>query len=524
MGKLQENDFLFKLKKGVLDMKNIIRLLGIIVLTAIIGFFLVSCGDSGGGDPEEGNLFAAKPVASPVGGDYTAAQTVTLTTTTAEAAIYYTIDGTVPTASSTLYSGPIPISTTTTLKAIAIKSGMTNSSIMIETYIITPPGQVVQPMATPAGGNYATTQTVTLTTTTGEADIYYTLDGAVPTASSTLYSGPIPISTTTTLKAIAVKTGMTNSSIMTETYDFTDMEIFKGIADYLAAQSGGGSAADPVNLTVQMNLGNMTSANSGWQQLLAVIESAGKFVNLDLSLCTMTGTEFNPDYTVTTGKNKIVDIALPDTATSIPNVGNPLFENFTVLKSFSGVGLNIIGDYAFNNCTNLALTSLPAGLSYIGFAAFNGCTSLVLSSLPAGLTSIGGSAFAACTRLTLTSLPTGLISIGNEAFANTGLTQITLPVGINTIGEGAFFICRSLIEVTLPTGTYSIGEATFYGCTDLVLVTSFATNPPTLMGEWEYLFQGTHPSLQIKVPAGSVEAYKAAPGWSDYASIISAIP
>ena len=78
-----------------------------------------------------------------------------------------------------------------------------------------------------------------------------------------------------------------------------------------------------------------------------------------------------------------------------------------------------IGNYAFQSCTNLALTELPSGLTTIGDSAFNGCTNLALTGeLPRGLTYIDVAAFRHCTNLALTgSLPSGLTSIGQVAFA-----------------------------------------------------------------------------------------------------------
>ena len=66
---------------------------------------------------------AAAPMISPNGGTFTSSQSVTLTSTTANAQIYYTLDGSTPTPASTLYSGPITISTDTTLQAIASAAG-----------------------------------------------------------------------------------------------------------------------------------------------------------------------------------------------------------------------------------------------------------------------------------------------------------------------------------------------------------------------------------------------------------------
>ncbi|MEV6236501.1 chitobiase/beta-hexosaminidase C-terminal domain-containing protein [Lentzea sp. NPDC051838] len=78
----------------------------------------------------------ATPGFSPPGGAYTSAQTVTITTATAGASIRYTVDGSTPTASSPLYSGPISVPTSRTINAIGIKAGLANSSVGSATYTI----------------------------------------------------------------------------------------------------------------------------------------------------------------------------------------------------------------------------------------------------------------------------------------------------------------------------------------------------------------------------------------------------
>ena len=84
------------------------------------------------------------PTASPAGGTYTSDQSVHLSTSTAGASIYYTTNGTTPTSSSTLYEGAISVGKSMTIKAIAIKSGYTNSSVATFTYTInsTTPGSI----------------------------------------------------------------------------------------------------------------------------------------------------------------------------------------------------------------------------------------------------------------------------------------------------------------------------------------------------------------------------------------------
>jgi len=79
-------------------------------------------------------------------------------------------------------------------------------------------GTVATPTFNPAAGTYTTTQSVTLSTTTSGASIYYTVDGSTPTTSSTLYSSAISVSNTTTIKAIGHKSGMTDSAVASAPY------------------------------------------------------------------------------------------------------------------------------------------------------------------------------------------------------------------------------------------------------------------------------------------------------------------
>ena len=79
---------------------------------------------------------------------------------------------------------------------------------------------VVKPVLSVVTGNYISSQSVTITTSTADANIRYTLDGTEPTESSTLYSSAISISTTTTIKAKAFKTGLTSSDVASSILTF----------------------------------------------------------------------------------------------------------------------------------------------------------------------------------------------------------------------------------------------------------------------------------------------------------------
>ena len=108
---------------------------------------------------------AAAPVLSLASGTYTSSQTVTITDATHGAAIYYTLDGTAPSTSSTPYSGAITIASTTTLRAIAVASGYAPSSISTATYTISiPPGTLGNFGSVNIGSS--TTGSVTLTLST----------------------------------------------------------------------------------------------------------------------------------------------------------------------------------------------------------------------------------------------------------------------------------------------------------------------------------------------------------------------
>jgi|GEM_PF-5392387 len=81
------------------------------------------------------------------------------------------------------------------------------------------PGTVATPLFSPAGGSYTKAQSVSITTATTGATIRYTVNGTTPsTTNGTVYAGPIPVNATTTLKAIAYKTGLTTSAVASATY------------------------------------------------------------------------------------------------------------------------------------------------------------------------------------------------------------------------------------------------------------------------------------------------------------------
>lgn len=195
------------------------------------------------------------PTDSLPSGTYGSSQTVTLTVPTG-ATVYYTLDGSTPTTNSAVYTGPITISGTTTLKYIAVETGHSNSPVTTVTYTFVE----TAPTFSPASGTYATTQTVTLTGPTGST-VFYTTDGTIPGINSTVYTSPLSISTTTTLKAIAAQTGYTTSSVASATYT---IDYYLGQTPVLIPISGnnqnavaGAFSQNPLIVQVQDTHGNL---------------------------------------------------------------------------------------------------------------------------------------------------------------------------------------------------------------------------------------------------------------------------
>ena len=159
----------------------------------------------------------ATPMISPEPGIYyDDSLTITIAVETAGATIRYTIDGSTPSETNgIIYTAPVNISTTTTLQAIAYKSGMTDSSVTSGVYTF----WCIMPTFSPVAGTYTDTQNVTIAVETAGATIRYTIDGSTPSESNgTVYSAAVVISTPTTLKAIAYKSGFTDSAVTSGVY------------------------------------------------------------------------------------------------------------------------------------------------------------------------------------------------------------------------------------------------------------------------------------------------------------------
>ena len=213
-------------------------------------------------------------------------------------------------------------------------------------------------------------------------------------------------------------------------------------------------------------------------------------------------------------------IILPASLTSI---GERMFSDCSALTSIVlPEGLASIAAFAFEKCSALTEITLPEGLTSIDYGAFENCTALASIDLPEGLTSMGEAVFSHCTSLTTITLPEKLTSITHNTFSHcSALVSVEIPKGVTYMGQAAFNHCSSLESITLPEGVSTIGNRAFENCTSLTTVTCLSTTPPELRDD---TFSGCSALTSIYVPAGSVEVYKAAEKWNEYADIIQAIP
>jgi hypothetical protein len=160
----------------------------------------------------------AAPAISPASESFISSVTVTMTDSTAGAVIHFTTNGSTPTSASPTYGGPISVTSTETIHAIAVATGHMDSNVSTATYTKTT--QAAMPIFRPSPGTYSGAQTVTMTSATSGATIYYTTNGTTPspTTGSAKYTGPITVGTTTTLKAIATASNLSNSPVASGLY------------------------------------------------------------------------------------------------------------------------------------------------------------------------------------------------------------------------------------------------------------------------------------------------------------------
>ena len=197
------------------------------------------------------------------------------------------------------------------------------------------------------------------------------------------------------------------------------------------------------------------------------------------------------------------------------------------LSSFAPAGLveyaipenvTVIGSDAFAFCADLVNVTIGDSVYEIASEAFQQCNGLTNVVIPDSVTTIGKAAFFACQNLESMTIGNGVIYIGEWAFQQcSNLKTLTLGNELMVIDSYAFSICTSLEEVVIPESVTHIGASAFWNCSSLSSIYCKATTPP--VGAYS-MFANIAPYFTICVPVESVDAYKAASYWSNYADAI----
>ena len=269
--------------------------------------------------------------------------------------------------------------------------------------------------------------------------------------------------------------------------------------------------------------------------------TAGKMATLDLSEAKIVK---GGDYYYS--RYRSTSYVHTDYYTSDDVIGEYAFENCSGLTSVTfPSSVTSIGEYAFSSCSGLTSVTIPSSVTSIGDSAFSGCSnlkecncilasdlenSLVLShrfwyripvdvikyyqngqeltklEIPFGVDRIGDCSFYKGANLTSVTIPSSVTSIGRDAFSGcSGLTSVTIPSSVTSIGGYAFSGCSGLTSVTIPSSVTSIGDSAFEGCSGLTSVYVSWESPLSINAS---IFENVNTkSCILYVPKGTYDDY-----------------
>ena len=280
-------------------------------------------------------------------------------------------------------------------------------------------------------------------------------------------------------------------------------------------------------------------------------------VTFNAEKCTHMGSGYNPVFKDCTSLSSLI---IGDKVTTIP------YNAFSGCSELTSVtipnSVTSIGHSAFYGCSGLTSVTIPNSITSIDDYAFSGCSGLTSVTIPNSVTSIGIYAFRGCSGLTSVTIPNSVTSIGDYAFEGcTGLTELDLnkfaQLGTNTfkgcsglkslsilkaskLDASTFDGCNAIETLVLPyewgvdfkmtlsgttqlrtlyigENTASIPNKTFVNNKNLFEIYSNAATPPSI-GTATFGSE-TYSYATLYVPQGSVDAYKAATGWSKFEDI-----
>jgi hypothetical protein len=206
-----------------------------------------------------------------------------------------------------------------------------------------------------------------------------------------------------------------------------------------------------------------------------------------------------------TGDNNLSEITINDKITSLSDsvFASCGVESIEILDSVTTFGENI-----FAYCSKLKYAKIPESMTTLPYGLFNRCGSLLrVNSEEDGVINV----------------PPNVTYIGRFCFMNCkSFTTVNLPDTLEEVDQQSFYSATSLTHIVFPESMKKIGYESFAYCSSLVSVTCLSTTPPELA--YKNIFYGNASGRKFYVPAESLQAYKTARYWSNYASDILPIP
>ena len=359
-----------------------------------------------------------------------------------------------------------------------------NQSILNWTYVVgsgTTAPVAATPTFTPAAGTYTSAQSVTISDTTSGAKIYYTTNGTTPTTASALYSGPVTVSASETLEAIAAATGFTNSNV--------------GVAAY-AINSGGTTTVinDPTGFSSSTGLSlvkGATLTNNALQLSTAAggVQAKAVWYTTPVNVQSFT-TDFNFQLTSAVGDG--FTFTLQNAAAGVNAVG----------QNGGGLGYQGIGSSVavkFDLYSNAGEGNNSTGFFTNGAAPFVPAADLTASgvNLHSGDTMHAHITYNG-TTLTLTLTDT----VTNATFTTSTAINIPATVGANTAyagftaGTAGYTANQSILNWTYAVGSTSTGPV-------INDPTGFSSSTGLSLVKGATL---TNNALQLSTAAGGVQA------------------
>ena len=279
------------------------------------------------------------PSFSPVAGIYTSAQSVTISSETEEATIYYTTNGDTPTTSSTPYSSAINVGETMTIKAIAVKEGYTNSAVAEAAYTINIPvvDYVTLPFAWEGGSSSSLTSTPGVTASGLGSDYAQTHDPYNVKFDNTNDYIQIKTNERPEYVTVGIKMVGGNSDSKITVQESADGETYTKVGNDLSIS---GAQNTILSLT-------STTAFASTTRYIRLSFTKGSNVGIG----PITVTKYVPKYTITIGNPTGGTITVKDSKENLVSSGNKFEENAVLtLSAEASTG------YTFSNWTKTAGT------------------------------------------------------------------------------------------------------------------------------------------------------------------------